>query len=146
MQIPWVTHDTHTQSTSSKLTICVHTDVFLLRSEQPWRRCTCTRTQTLHLTLLCTLTDSDMYNLAQILNYQRVLLTYTLAFICSDFRTSLSFCVLTYAGKRLCTKKPILTVTHTHAERAVLRCSIRLSMAIILISAKGKSLLWAARA
>lgn len=34
--------------------------------------------------------------------------------------------------------------SHTHAERAVLRCSIRLSMAIILISAKGKSLLWAA--
>lgn len=110
MQIPWVTHDTHTQSTSSKLTICIHTDVL-------WRRCTCTRTQTLHLTFLCTLTDSDMYNLAQILNYQRVLLTYTLAFISSDFRTSLSFCVLTYAGKRSCTKKPMLTVTHTHMQK-----------------------------
>ncbi len=32
----------------------------------------------------------------------------------------------------------------THAERAVLRCSIRLSMALILISRKGKSLLEAA--
>lgn len=33
--------------------------------------------------------------------------------------------------------------THTHAERAFLRCSIRLSMALILISRKGKSLLGA---
>lgn len=35
------------------------------------------------------------------------------------------------------------THTHTHAERAFLRCSVRLSLALILISRKGKSLLGA---
>lgn len=35
---------------------------------------------------------------------------------------------------------------HTHADRAVLRCSIRLSMGLILISRKEKSLLQAVRA
>lgn len=40
-------------------------------------------------------------------------------------------------------KWPSQTHTHTHAERAFLRCSVRLSLALILISRKGKSLLGA---
>lgn len=77
-------------------------------------------------------TCSSTHNLT--LNHGWHLLTYTLPLLCIDF-------IYTYIQRKAITYKNTPALTHTYAERAVLRCSIRLSMALILISKNGKSLL-----